>query len=228
MDFFDFLATADLKGLTHPNQVEAAYRKALKEQRFDKAKDTLYIKMGRCCYTCRYRISRKGNFIICRHMNDGKPIWEKAHCSKWQPTTNYKRLAQMERYLTLKGMAKNDEARRYFYRKNTNTRVKDAEVLNLGRCCFTCSHRIGRNGSFVHCSSLEKEVWEKAACRRFKMTDDRKRLDQFKRYFKGTGVNTTGTKWTMVQKTWERREEDDSEFWRDTWEEGYDGWEEIL
>ncbi|MCD6598607.1 MAG: hypothetical protein J7L04_13015, partial [Bacteroidales bacterium] len=62
----------------------------------------------------------------------------------------------------------------------------------LGRCCFTCEFRAEKKRSRVVCNKRDGElVWEKAHCRWFKLTRSNKRLDQYQKYMRKTGIDTT-------------------------------------
>ena len=156
----------------------------------------LMTRAGRICFNCRYRIERKGNFIICKHNNRKQPIWEKANCAKWRIVTAPKRVAQINKLIEQSdGVLWVSKYRILYYKKNTSEKVRDYAPIKLGRCCFLCESRTVKKGREVCCSLKLDSVWEKAVCPSFKLTKDRSRLDQYKKYMAKSGVNTDGDRW---------------------------------
>ena len=154
------------------------------------------IKVGKTCFSCKHRVSRKGNFVTCKHNNHGQPIWEKARCKKWRLTNNKKALVKFSRFID--GWSNlSFPPLRYFYRKTNDVKVTDSVPITLGRCCFLCEFRSEKKRSKVVCDKRKgRLVWEKCCCRWFKLTSSIKRLDQYKKYMKKSGIDTTNNyKW---------------------------------
>jgi len=161
------------------------------------------IKIGRICYTCKYRIGKaRSDFIICRHENKKKPIWEKAHCNKWRLTRDPRRLSQYEKFVDTKYLLRNPEILNWYYYKSTKEKVSDEVQIKLGRCCFVCKYRGLKKRNMVECRRRKNRlIWEKAACRMFKLVDDWSTLDQYRKYMNRSGIDTSSTDWIKHRQT---------------------------
>lgn len=131
------------------------------------------LKLGRCCFTCRFRLKRTGHFVSCKY-NKGKTIWDKARCPKWALTLNKKQLCQLEKSMDGRQLSKTIKTRRMYYGRNPNADDQEAYADKLGRCCFTCVHRAERDGHMLLCTRFDPKVWvwDKAQCRRWVLTKD--------------------------------------------------------
>lgn len=140
-------------------------------------------RMGRCCFTCRYRKSRTGHFISCKHHKLRK-IWDKASCTNWRYTRKDKILCQVSHFLA-------EDFMDFLLDPLRQNLVKNPQI-RLGRCCFTCKFRGPRNGHFVFCTKEEQQVWDKARCARWTLMDKHDVLSQFKKFMNRAGWTQRG------------------------------------
>lgn len=153
---------------------ELEHRRELRREELSKVR----IIPSRTCFTCVHKKRKiRSSFIICKHNNEGQPIWEKLHCMKWGITRRQNRRDEMRGFEI-------DEIPVYEYQ---NRKKKDEEAsIKLGRCCFTCRFRTGNvKYGFVECTRFLRPVWELANCKLYRPITAQYVLIQFRKYIVG-------------------------------------------
>ena len=161
------------------------------QQTSDKQQQNSIVKIGRSCFSCKYRKGGKesARFVGCSKRK--VDTWVNARCPQWRLTNDTFRLSEYERHVDTKNLRTDPAYKIWHYGKKTK-KSKDTS-LYLGRCCVTCRHRGKLTSNRVYCNKLDSDIWSHAACGNYWVENDWKvRLPNYRKQMRRAGANVDG------------------------------------
>jgi hypothetical protein len=161
------------------------------------------LRIGRCCYTCQYRIKKAGrSFIICKHQNNKHKLWSRLSCQGWKLTRDINRLKEYEKFTQIYVRHSNLLRNWYYHKWTFESAIQDDCIIRLGRVCFLCKRRGEKKNQKVYCNLKKQYVWQYAVCPKiYKLhpsrLEDQKRLSYLRRFIEASGLPTDDFQWAM-------------------------------